>query len=73
VRLKTIWPFPEDPVARLAETAKRIVVPEMNLGQIAGEVRKAARGKEVVGLNKIGGGELITPEEVLEKLTEGSA
>ncbi len=68
LRLKTIWPFPEDEVRKLTKSAGRIVVPEMNLGQIAGEVRKAAGDSKVVGLNKIGGGELITPEEVLEKL-----
>jgi 2-oxoglutarate ferredoxin oxidoreductase subunit alpha len=70
VRLKTIWPFPEKAVKRLAEAAERIIVPEMNLGQVAGEVQKVARGVEIVRLNKIGGGELITPEEVFEKIVE---
>lgn len=68
VRLKTIWPFPEEAVGRLAKTAKKIVVPEMNLGQIVGEVQRVARGTEIVKLNKIGGGELITPEELFDKL-----
>jgi 2-oxoglutarate ferredoxin oxidoreductase subunit alpha len=65
VRLKTIWPFPEEAVSRLAEGANRIIVPEMNLGQISGEVERIA-GRKVVKLDKIGGGELITPEEILE-------
>ena len=65
VRLKTIWPFPERDVSRLAESAKSIIVPEMNLGQVSGEVEKVA-GHRVVKLNKIGGGELITPEDILE-------
>ena len=65
VRLKTIWPFPEDPVSRLAEGAKSIIVPEMNLGQISGEVERVT-GRRVTKLNKIGGGELITPEDILE-------
>ena len=65
VRLKTIWPFPENDVSRLAESARRIIVPEMNLGQISGEIERIA-GRKVVKLNKIGGGELITPEEILE-------
>jgi 2-oxoglutarate/2-oxoacid ferredoxin oxidoreductase subunit alpha len=65
VRLKTIWPFPEEAVSRLAESAKRIIVPEMNLGQISGEVERIA-GRKAVKLNKVGGGELITPEEILE-------
>ena len=65
VRLKTIWPFPEEAISRLAESASRIIVPEMNLGQISGEVERIT-GRKVVKLNKIGGGELITPEEILE-------
>lgn len=68
VRLKTLWPFPEKPVQRLAENAEKIIVPEMNLGQIVNEVKRVAGCTTVVPLNKIGGGELITPEEILEKI-----
>jgi len=64
VRLKTIWPFPEEAVSRLAESANTIIVPEMNLGQVSGEVERVA-GRKVIKLNKIGGGELITPEDIL--------
>ena len=65
VRLKTIWPFPEKAVSKMAEGAKAIIVPEMNLGQISGEVERVG-GRRVTKLNKIGGGELITPEDILE-------
>ena len=69
VRLKTIWPFPEKTVKQLAKTAEKIIVPEMNLKQIFYEVQRVANGlTEVIPLNKIGGGELITPEELLEKI-----
>ena len=71
VRLKTIWPFPEKAVERLTESAKRIIVPEMNLGQIVREVQRVACKSEVVSLNKIGGGQLITPEEIYVKILEG--
>ena len=71
VRLKTIWPFPDRAVGRLAESAERIIVPEMNLGQISREVQRVACNAEVISLNKIGGGELITPEELLAKILEG--
>jgi len=41
-------------------------VPEMNLGQIFYEVERTVRGAvPVVPVNKIGGGEMITPEELL--------
>jgi 2-oxoglutarate ferredoxin oxidoreductase subunit alpha len=69
VRLKTIWPFPEKQVKALAETAKTIIVPEMNLRQVFFEVKRVAEGAaQVVPLNKVGGGEMITPEEILAKI-----
>lgn len=71
VRLKTIWPFPERAVRRLADSAKRIIVAEMNLGQVRREVERVACGSEVVSLNKIGAGELITPEEVYARIIGG--
>jgi 2-oxoglutarate ferredoxin oxidoreductase subunit alpha len=71
VRLKTVWPFPDKAVERLAKTAERIIVPEMNLGQVAGEVQRVACRADVIKLDKIGGGELITPEELLDKIVEG--
>jgi 2-oxoglutarate ferredoxin oxidoreductase subunit alpha len=70
VRLKTIWPFPEKAVKRLAENAEKIIVPEMNLGQVVREVQRVACKSEVVALNKIGGGQLITPEEIYAKILE---
>lgn len=61
----TIWPFPEKEVAALARQARAIIVPEMNLGQLKGEVERVARcGSKVVGLNRVNG-ELITPGEIL--------
>jgi 2-oxoglutarate ferredoxin oxidoreductase subunit alpha len=71
VRLKTIWPFADKAVERLAKTTERIIVPEMNLGQVAHEVQRVACKSKVIPLSKIGGGELITPEEVFAKILEG--
>jgi len=71
VRLKTIWPFPDEKVKKLAENAERIIVPEMNLGQVYHEVQRVACGTKVELLSKIGGGELITPEEIVNKIAEG--
>jgi len=71
VRLKTLWPFPERVIKKLAETAEKIIVPEMNLKQMFYEVKRAANGlAKIIPLNKIGGGELITPEELLAKIEE---
>ena len=71
VRLRTIWPFPDKIIRKLAENTGKIIVPELNLGQVSQEVERVANGlAEVIPLNKIGGGELITPEEILAKIQE---
>jgi len=71
IRLKTMWPFPHRAIQTMAECAKAIIVPEMNLGQALHEVQRAAEGNaSIIPLNKIGGGEMITPEEILAKIRE---
>ena len=68
LKLQTIWPFPAEAVSRLSEKAKKIIVPEMNLGQIVLEVERVINGKaDVVALNRVDG-ELISPDEILAKL-----
>jgi 2-oxoglutarate ferredoxin oxidoreductase subunit alpha len=70
LKLLTIWPFPTEEVRRLSEKARIILVPELNNGQIVGEVeRSAVGGCEVVGLNRVDGG-LITPEQIFARLQE---
>ncbi len=68
LRLKTIWPFPEKEVTRLSRRVDRIVVPEMNRGQIRGEVERVVRGRaEVVGVNRVDG-EMIMPAQIFEAI-----
>lgn len=68
LRLKTIWPFPEKEVTRLSRRVDRIVVPEMNRGQLRREVERAARGRAlVVGVNRVDG-EMITPSQIYEAI-----
>ena len=61
----TLWPFPEKQVAKAAQTAKAIVVPEMNCGQIVREVERAAKETPVTFLSKLGE-DPHTPLEILE-------
>ena len=64
--LQTIWPFPGKEVAALARQVDAIVVPEMNMGQIVGEVERYACGStEVIPLNRYDG-EMITPDQISE-------
>jgi 2-oxoglutarate ferredoxin oxidoreductase subunit alpha len=66
LRLKTLWPFPEEAVREIGKKVKTIVVPEMNRGQVAGEVRKYC-SCEVVPLGQTNG-EVIRPERMIEVL-----
>ena len=65
--LLTIWPFPEDLLARVGHTATRIVVPEMNLGQLALEVERVAGRQKVVRVNRANG-EMVSPQMILEAI-----
>jgi 2-oxoglutarate ferredoxin oxidoreductase subunit alpha len=66
--LLTIWPFPEEPIREMANRVSDIVVPEMNLGQLAHEVEWAACGKaRVHKVNRIDG-EPIHPQYVLDAI-----
>ncbi|MHC4469663.1 MAG: 2-oxoacid:acceptor oxidoreductase subunit alpha [Planctomycetota bacterium] len=71
LRLLTLFPFPERVVREFAEPLDRIVVPEMNLGQICHVVREAVEGAaRIERVSKIGG-EIITPQEVIHAVLEG--
>lgn len=66
--LQTIWPFPGKEVEALARQAEVILVPEMNRGQLVGEVERYVRGQaRVVPLNRYDG-EMITPDQITEQL-----
>ena len=71
LRLITIWPFPDDLVRNVAKQAKRIVVPEMNLGQLVLEVERAAHGQAEIESIPLATGEPIPPAMILERLREG--
>jgi 2-oxoglutarate ferredoxin oxidoreductase subunit alpha len=47
LKLMTLWPFPYEAVAAAAERARAVIVPEMALGQLEGEVVKALRGSSI--------------------------
>ncbi len=66
LRLKTLWPFPEEVVRQVGAKVKRWVVPEMNQGQVAGEVKKYC-SCEVISFCQTNG-EVIRPERLLEAL-----
>lgn len=69
-RIKTMWPFPERAIRRLARKASVIVVPEMNAGQIVYEVERVSQNFcEVVPVNRLDT-ELITPTQLVKVLQD---
>ncbi|MDH3300693.1 MAG: 2-oxoacid:acceptor oxidoreductase subunit alpha [Acidimicrobiia bacterium] len=64
IRPITLWPFPHKEIAAVAEKVDRLIVAEMNLGQLIGEVERAAAGRtEIVGHLRCHG-EPITPDDL---------
>jgi len=73
IRPKVIWPFPGKEVRAMGKAVDYIIVPELNLGQIAHEVEWAVRSQcEVVKINRIDG-ELINPQQIFEVIVEISS
>ena len=66
LRLKTIWPFADLVVEQLGRSARKILVPEMNMGQIAGEIRKYA-ACEVISCRQ-SNGRVIHPQRIIEEI-----
>ncbi|MPM98357.1 hypothetical protein SDC9_145543 [bioreactor metagenome] len=68
LQIVTVWPFPKKLVAEVCKNAKAVIVPEMNLGQMAGEIEKAVK-VSVIGVNRVDS-LIITPGEILAKIEE---
>jgi 2-oxoglutarate ferredoxin oxidoreductase subunit alpha len=67
IKLETVWPFPEDMIRNAANDAHKIIVVEINLGQICYEVQRIFPDKKVELFPKIGG-EMHHPLEILDKI-----
>lgn len=63
--LKTLWPVPEDLIIEKAQSFKRIVVFEMNLGLYVQEIRRVLCTRKVDFYGQMNGA-LITPEKIAE-------
>jgi len=65
-----LWPMPNEEIGQVADTARAIIVPEMNMGQYVHPVREAVSGRaEVFSLPKVGG-VAFSSNEILEKIRE---
>jgi len=70
-RAITLWPFPTADFAAVAARADRVVVAEMNLGQMVGEVQRAVSNSKCIQTCLKADGETITPEEIFATLAAG--
>ena len=70
LHLYTLFPLPVEIIQKVARRVEFMLIPELNLGQYAHEVRKMAeQWTTVIGMNKIDG-TLFTPREVLDRVAE---
>ncbi|MFI5330194.1 MAG: 2-oxoacid:acceptor oxidoreductase subunit alpha [Desulfobaccales bacterium] len=68
LQLITLWPFPRRSLTPLLRQVRAVLVPELNMGQMSREVKRVNQGiTRIETLNRIDGN-LITPEEILERL-----
>jgi 2-oxoglutarate ferredoxin oxidoreductase subunit alpha len=66
IRLITLWPFPLNTLKNLTEDANKLLVLELNMGQIVNQVRLL--GIERVYFYPKIGGVLYTPDEILTEI-----
>ena len=69
LKLKTIWPFAEEVIEHAAARLHRVVVPEMNMGQLALEVERVVGRYKVHRVTRADG-EMIQPAEILAAIVE---
>lgn len=63
--LKTLWPVPEHLIQEAAQSVKRIVMVEMNMGQYIREIKRILPEKRIDFLGQMDG-RLITPAQITE-------
>ncbi|MDH3377994.1 MAG: 2-oxoacid:acceptor oxidoreductase subunit alpha [Gammaproteobacteria bacterium] len=64
----TLWPFPQQAFVEIVDSAGKILVPELNAGQLCLEIeRLCSPSSKVSRMNRIDG-LAITPNEILERV-----
>lgn len=66
----TIWPIDEVKIKEMLRGVKKVIVAELNMGQMVHEIKRVApRGTEVFHLGRYDG-EVMTPLQILQKIRE---
>ncbi len=69
LKLNVLWPSPEKIIKEHCTKAKKIIVPEMNIGQYIREIQKILGPDKVSGMASLGG-TLPHPEDILNNIKE---
>ena len=70
IRPLTIWPFPDEKLREMLTGVRKIIVVELNMGQLIREVQRVVpRHTEVFPLQRYDG-EIITPQQILDRIRE---
>ena len=65
--IHSLWPVPEKQIRDAMDSVKRVVIPELNLGQYRREIERLANEEQdVIGVHRVDG-ELISPIEILDR------
>jgi len=73
LRLVTVWPIAETAIREVAQKVKQIVVPEMNLGQIAEQIERFAfhTDGQRIPVHRVSHTAILhTPQEIIDKIKE---
>ncbi len=67
LRLITLWPFARRQVKNFVDRFDKVIVPELNTGLMIREIDRFTSDKtELIPISKVGGGDPIRPDEILE-------
>lgn len=67
VRMKTIWPFPDQQLKNIIRDKDYILIPEMNNGQFKREIERISSYQKIIGINQIDGLPIL-PESIIETI-----
>ena len=68
LELQTIWPFPKKIIREVCASVKRVIVVEMNMGQVLQEVKASVNNPNKIFLCNRIDGSLITAEDVKQAI-----
>jgi 2-oxoglutarate ferredoxin oxidoreductase subunit alpha len=70
IQTLTVWPFPDNKLREMLADVRKVIVAELNMGQLFNEVKRIApRHTDVFSLARYDG-EVLTPQQILDMIKE---